>query len=80
MLQGLNFGQKLCFFFTMKRIEIRRSFIAYLPPTLCQQKLLPVYVFTYFAQYMKLACWHEGVGIVFGPKTGDRADKNAVYV
>ena len=55
MLQGLNFGQKLCLF-TMKHIEIRKSFMAYRSPShptphprLCQQKLLPVYVFTYFA-------------------------------
>ena len=58
MLQGLNFGQKLCFF-TKKHIEIKKSFIAY---PLCQQKLLPVYVFTYFAQYMKVACWHKEWG------------------
>ena len=80
MLQGLSFGQKLCFF-TMKHIKIRKSFIAYRSP-LCQQKLLPVYVFTYFAQYMKVTCWHWGGGgrIVFGPKTSERADKNAVIV
>ena len=59
MLQGLNFGQKLRFF-TLKHIEIRKSFIAYRPPPLCQQKLLPIYVFTYFAQYMKVVCWHKG--------------------
>ena len=32
---------------------------------LCQQKLLPVYVFTYIAQYMKVmkvAGWHKGSG------------------
>ena len=82
MLQGLNFGQKLCFF-TMKYIEIRKSFMTYRPPPpLCQQKFLPVYMFTYFAQYMKVACWHKGGGerIVCGPKTSDRADKNAVSV
>ena len=82
MLQGLNFGQKLCFF-TMKHMEIRKSFMAYRPPPLCQQKLLPVYVFTYFAQYMEVACWHKGGGwgrIVYGPKTSDRADKNSVSV
>ena len=46
--------------FIMKHIEIRKSFMAYRPPPLCQQKLLPVYVFTYFAKYMKVACWHKG--------------------
>ena len=69
----------------MKHIEIRKRFMAYGPPPhFCQQKLLPVYVFTYFAQYMKVACWHKGGGaggrIVYGPKTSDRADKNAVFV
>ena len=81
MLQGRNFGQILCFF-TLKHIEIRKCFMAYRSP-LCQQKLLPVYVFTYFAQYMKVACWHKGGGgggIVYGPKTSDRADKNDVSV
>ena len=35
---------------------------------------------------MKVAFWHKGGGggglgkIVYGPKTSDRADKNAVYV
>ena len=33
MLQGPNFGQKL-FFFTMKHIEIRKSFTAYRSPSL----------------------------------------------
>ena len=79
MLQGLNFGPKLCFF-TMKHIEIRKSFMAYRSPHLCQQKLLPVYVFTYFAQYMKVACLHKGGRIVYGQKTSDRADKNSVSV
>ena len=70
-------------FFQMKHIEIKKSFTAYRSP-FCQQKLLPVYVFTYFVQYMKVVCWHKGRagggGIVYGPKTTDRADKNAVYV
>ena len=77
MLQGLNFGQKLCF--TRKYIEIRKSFIEYRYP-LCPQKLLPVYVFRYFAQYMEVACWHKGGTIVYGLKTSDRTDKNAVYI
>ena len=65
----------------MKHIEIRKSFITYRSPSpLCQQKLLPVYVFTYFEQYIKVACWHKGGRIVYGPKTSDRAGKNAVYV
>ena len=38
MLQRLNFGQKLCFFFTMKHIEIRKSFMAYRPPPLVSTK------------------------------------------
>ena len=68
-------------FFTMKHIEIRKGFKPYRPSPLYQQKLLPVDVFTYFAQYMKVACWHKGAGrIVYGPKTSDRADKNAVSV
>ena len=56
MLQGLWFLQW--------NIEIRKRFMAYRPPPspLCQEKLLPVYVFTYFAQYMKVACWHKGGG------------------
>ena len=29
---------------------------------MCEQKLLPVYLFTYFAQYMEVACWHTGGG------------------
>ena len=79
MLQGRNFGQILCFS-TLKHIEIRKCFMAYRSP-LCQQMLLPVYVFTYFAQYMKVACWHKGGG--GGGDSlwpGDRADKNAVSV
>ena len=69
-------------FFTMKHIEIRKSFMTYCPPPLGQQKLLPVYGFTYFAQYMKVACWNKGGGgrIVYGSKTSDREDKNAVSV
>ena len=46
----------------MKHIEIRNKFYGISFPHLCQQKLLPVYVFTYFAQYMKVACWHKGGG------------------
>ena len=37
MLQGLNFWQKLCFF-TMKHVEIRKSFMAYSPPPLVPTK------------------------------------------
>ena len=48
----------------MKHIEIKKSFMAYRPSTpLCQQKLLPVYVLSYFAQYMKVACWHMVGGV-----------------
>ena len=78
--KGLILGRNWVFF-TWKYIEIRKSFIEYRPPPpVCQQKLLPVYVFTYFAQYMKGACWHKGETIVYGQNNSDRAGKNAVYV
>ena len=57
MLQDLILGRN-CVFFTMKHIEIRKKFYGISFPPLCQQKLLPVYVFT----YMKVACWHKGGG------------------
>ena len=76
MLHGLNFGQKLCFF-TMKLGQV----LWHIVPSLCQQKLLPVYMCTYFALYMKVACWQkDGGGVVYGPKTSDRADKNSASV
>ena len=73
--------------FTRKYIEIRESFKAYrLPPPRPRvpTKAFALYVFTYFAQYMKVACWHTGAvggggGVVYGPKSNDRAGKNAVY-
>ena len=37
--------------------------MAYRPPSsLYEQKRLPVYVFTYFAQYMNVACLHKKRG------------------
>ena len=42
MLQGLNFGQKLCFF-TIKNIEIRKSLIAYRSPP-CANKCFCLYM------------------------------------
>ena len=55
MLQDLILDRN-CVFYN----ETYRNGISF--PPLCQQKLLPVYVFTYFAQYMKVACWHNGGG------------------
>ena len=83
MLQGLNFGQKLCFFFTMKSIEIRKSFMAYRPP--------PPHDFAnksfclYMCPHILHNIWKWRVGtkegrIVYDPKTSDRADKNAESV
>ena len=48
--------------FTLKYIEIRKHFLKYHSPPVCQQKLLPVYVLPYFTHCMEVACWHKGGG------------------
>ena len=69
------------FFFTMKHIEIRKSFIAYRPVPLVPTKAFACICIHIFCTIYENACWLKGVGrIVYGPKTSDRADKNAVSV
>ena len=52
--------------FTLKYIEIRKHIIP--PPSVCQQKLLHVYVLPYFTHCMEVACWHKGGEDVQQPK------------
>ena len=54
MLQGLNFGQKLCFF-TMKHIEIRKSFMAYRSP------LVPTKAFACICVHIFCTIYENGV-------------------
>ena len=57
MLQGLNFGQKLCFFFIMKHIEIRKSFMAYRPPP----PLVPTKAFACICVHIFCTIYESGV-------------------
>ena len=70
------------FFFTMKHIEIRKRFMAYRPPPFCQQKLFASICVHIFCTIYESGVLAQGGGgrIVYGPKTSDRADKNAVSV
>ena len=54
MLHGLNFGQKLCFF-TMKHIEIRKSFMTYRSP------LVPTKAFAYICVHIFCTIYESGV-------------------
>ena len=73
--------QKLCFF-TMKHIEIRKSFMAYRPTPLVPTKAFAcIYVHIFCIIYESGVLAQGGVGrIVYGPKTSDRTDKNSMSV
>ena len=69
----------------MKHIEIRNSFIAYCSPT----ALVPANAFACICSHIFCTIYESGVlaqgwvgeGVrVYGSKTSDRADKNAVYM
>ena len=66
----------------MKHIEIRKNFMAYRSP----RPLVPTKAFACICVHIFCTIYESGVlaqgggGIVYGPKTSDRADKNAVSV
>ena len=63
-------------------MEIRKSFLAYQSP-LVPTKAFALYVFHIFYTIYESGVFAQGGGgvrIVYGPKTSDRVDKNAVYV
>ena len=72
MLQGLNFGQK--------HIEIRKRFMAYCSPFVPTKAFACICVHIVCTIYESGMLAEEGGGgrIVYGPKTSNRADKNAV--
>ena len=67
----------------MKHIEIRKSFMAYRSPA--PTPLVPTKAFACICVHIFCTIYESGVlaqggRIVYGPKTSDRADKNAVSV
>ena len=54
--------------FTLRYIGIRKHFLKYHSPPVCQQKLLHEYVLPYFTHCLEVARWHKGGKDVQQPK------------
>ena len=80
--EKIKLYQMLLFSPKRKYIEIRKNFIAYRPPPRVPTKAFAcICVHIFCTVYESGVLAHGGGGrVVYGPKSNDRAGKNAVYV